>query len=941
MAEPDELDSFFDVEIESPVNQLEQQGDGLDAFFDAPDPVIAESPFDDGSEEELNRFFDSKKTADQDLNSFFDEDEELEDFAPTPFGQQAMSILMKSITPIPMLAEGKRKLNADVRESIESVRKFIPKVGQPQTVIGEALKAVRNSLIPIPTTEIAAGAVEVLAPVSPLDLIAEASFGTIPALLRVLKGFRMSRKATIVAKAAKKNMTVAESVERLGAIAEEAAKKPEPLIKVVSSAASKQELSSMVRLGRKRLLRDELPLKVSPLEGLERTGRAVRAVEDEIADKIAGGQKLTIDESKKTFEIVGDMVESGEIDAAAAARQLGIENIAQVDPVQMAKIIKESASKHGRALQQWARIAERLDDVVKNNPEAKAILGRTIKKADGSFLMENFRSFESLRRGMMVGQLATTQRNIISQTGSYAANTFSRAVNGVLGTMSGKIPVRDTLASAGEDLFSFFRALKPKGRADIRKLMDKFPLQKDRLFTSPIQNASMSNKLVKFVNTLNTGQEFFFRTAVVDARIRGIARKRGFDLATESHLLRNSDIREAVDEALELTFAAQPQGDYAKALLKVMSHPVATAVGNPFPRFLMNAMRWNYEFSPLPLFSPSTYSKLASKDPDVAFKALSKAFTGTGMMAAGFAADRMGITGEKWYQVKGDDGKTFDIRPFAPFAVPFFVGRLVSRLQKDGEIAVLQIPRNEWSQAMLSMRRTDLFGIPILDAMSRTKDVKTFQNELVRFASNYAGSFTVPLKTFDDLVNGVADLAGDPEALLPRTSRTEPVFGKIKQNIPFLSRSLPTRPSPLRKGLEKVSSPLLKQFTGLTFKRETPVETESNRLGLSFIDLYPNTGMPEFNRIIVNEMGPIAETVLEKLMASEAYRNPPEKIARNNTERFKWQQRLFKEFLKIPKQVGQDLATAERPDLAIQDMAGRMDGLLEDILQERFEALEE
>jgi hypothetical protein len=959
--------------------------DEIDNFLDAPAP---------GKADDIDTFLDSKSDP---IDAFLSaESGSLDEFEAAakndPASVGIMSRFFQSkpvqflITPIPALDKAKEELKGKIKSTLSEVRRGIPKMGQPKNVVEHAIQAARNSLIPIPTEQMAEGFAEAQIPEAPLDIAGEALFGGLPQLFSKL---RLARKVAVVEKASKA-MTVGDTVARLENIAAKAKAAPDPLIKVVSVAESRGEILQAMRLAGE----SPNPIQSEPIKGLIRTGDAVLALDDSIANTLAKGGRLTGDQSKRVFERVADAVEAGEIDSASAAQILG----ANLDPSELGKTIREVASQQGRALSRWSQIARRLEADFAGNPEAlKALNGVQVDPTSWSSFMGLAQRVENIRRAAMVSQLSTSVRNIMTQTGRYSLNALEDAASGTMGAISGKNTAAQAWDMVSADAVSFFRALTPAGRKSVKNVLERFPVDAAKLFNTPIGDVAIDGKVSQFLNTFNTMQEHVFRTAAFDARLRQNLALRGRTIYDVSQI-GAKDIDDAVQHALKLTFSASPQGKYGRSLLTVMSHPIMTATTNAFPRFWMGALKFAWEFSPHQLFNPSTYKAMANPDARKAYGAINKAMIGTGFWATGFAADWNNQTGEKWWQLKvgksenpGEKDRHLDIRPYNPYVAPFFMGRLASRaikhtldamgrqdlmqstapdpvaigdafrdaasrgeledaVEKGIDFTLMQHDGEDWLNAWASMRRTDEVGIPFVDVIrgvkGSEKGFKQMRNETTRFLANYLASFSVPLKQVEDFRAGIAAAIPESselhsrEGLRTRTTRLNPIIDATKQNIPFLRESLPVAPQALRgeilddgslvPGERRTINPALRQVTGANMSGETPVETEVSRLGIKNIDIYPRTGSPEFDFIIARNMGPLANEILSTMHASDFYRQAG----------FKTQRAINEKLLSQARSAAKAISSGERPDLALQDMKNQADKLMLSMIEDATVAQE-
>ena len=219
------------------------------------------------------------------------------------------------------------------------------------------------------------------------------------------------------------------------------------------------------------------------------------------------------------------------------------------------------------------------------------------------------------------------------------------------------------------------------------------------------------------------------------------------------------------------------------------------------------------------------------------------------------------------------------------------------------------------------MRRTDLTGIPILDALDRG-NVNGFYDGLFKFIGEYAGAFTVPGRTAMDIIGQFSE-----QERLPRDARSSPLLGPTLQNIPFAERYLPVRPSPFRASPEQKINPLLRQLTGLNYREKTPVEIEADRLGLKFQEIYPNTGIKAYDRLIVEYMGSQLEKTMGNLISQDGY------LRLDNDLKKKVFKKEIGEFRKAGEAIQLNKLT---PHEQIEQLAKNKDKMVREALEKKF-----
>lgn len=111
-----------------------------------------------------------------------------------------------------------------------------------------------------------------------------------------------------------------------------------------------------------------------------------------------------------------------------------------------------------------------------------------------------------------------------------------------------------------------------------------------------------------------------------------------------------------------------------------------------------------------------------------------------------------------------------------------------------------------------------------------------------------------------------------------RETKEQPFLGQIKRRVPGWSQTLPEKELPLSVATPSLESPTVggipvsRQLTGVAYQTRSPLESEVNRLGLTRMEVQGRgTGDPTADRLILREMGPLAERILGSFTASAKY----------------------------------------------------------------------
>jgi hypothetical protein len=196
---------------------------------------------------------------------------------------------------------------------------------------------------------------------------------------------------------------------------------------------------------------------------------------------------------------------------------------------------------------------------------------------------------------------------------------------------------------------------------------------------------------------------------------------------------------------------------------------------------------------------------------------------------------------------------------------------------------------------------------------------------MVDVVGQWLGRFTVPFRTITDFVAAVhpeeglyRDVRGGIPAKLPlpdgTTINLQEILGPFDPtrlvapavgNIPGVAQFLPEGRSPLREGPIERQRPALRQLSGITIQRMTPLEREAASSAF-----YPRvrTGVPEADRFIKDYMGTTMERVTKRLVMRKEFRDKTPESKRY----------ILGELATRYRRLAGKLLAKERPDLAQQ-----------------------
>lgn len=587
----------------------------------------------------------------------------------------------------------------------------------------------------------------------------------------------------------------------------------------------------------------------------------------------------------------------------------------KVTDTDIAKFYSYNAADAGRTLQSLSVIQRQLNRMAKVPGASKEFQEMVLKESDlldtaGGF----WRRLDNIRRGLMVTQLATAVRNFESQVTRGGLNVMQKGLDFGMQNLVRKINPNLKIKQFADPLESLkgmgniFRQFRPKNFKTVKKETDKilssFPKEQDRLFlrfsndvvARGFKEAAKGGILdkteaaVQLLNVVNKGQEFITRRAVFQSSLaERIASNKSFykgkDLRqiiqnNDTLNIRKQDIAGAVDDALEVTFAKNFDrygGGYEtfanKFIGLVNSIPFTGSLLLPFPRFLMNSVKFHIDFSPLGILN------FLSKGERAALRAgdtskLSRAILGTGMLSLAYWMRSQPYAGEKWYEFNVGN-RTIDTRALNPFASYLFVADLVKRKQ-DGTLR--NIGLKDFAAAFLGIRAgTGLYLVDrIVQATTGQNPKIKLGEELEKFAGKLLSGFAVPLQTWTDLAGSFF-----PEMTVVKDISKDPFVGEFKKRIPVPNDYPPLTSStsieyndqgiPVPRILRR-ESPGVRQFTGITFQApKNSAEKEFDRLQFTRNEIFKSTRIPELDGALKKIIAPKIAIGISVLVDSPYY----------------------------------------------------------------------
>ena len=513
-----------------------------------------------------------------------------------------------------------------------------------------------------------------------------------------------------------------------------------------------------------------------------------------------------------------------------------------------------------------------------SSEEAEALRQAGFAVDDTTIIRPLWKQLDDVRRGLLVTQLSTAMRNAETQVARVGLDVLQAPLDAGLQRLAG-VPKTVSPLDGLEEMLSIFRT---GTKANVTRILDKFPAQKDRLlmnYSSDLQRPAgvagpmkYAEQAVDVLNWANRFQEYLVRRGVFQAKLSQELRGRNMDLnqliqSNAIGVIPKDAIEAATTHALEVTFAKMPQhGTAAKAFVDVINKMPGATLPVPFPRFMVNSLKFIWDYNPTGILNYlSSAERKAFAAGDVS--AISKATLGSALLLTAYQLRRSEFAGEKWYEVKGPGGTTIDLRPFNPFAAHLFMADVAKRAH-DGTLDTFT--GKDIAMGILSTNMRAGVGLYVLDktleGLTSYGDSEGALRGIKELAGQTVAGVLTPLRQVIDLLGEF-----DQEHRKLRDVRQEPFAGPIKSAIPGVVTTLPEAATPTRTGPPERVHPLARQLTGMAMSEKTPVEHELDRLGFTRRQILPSTGDPAIDRVRALTMGPSMEQGARRLILSPSY----------------------------------------------------------------------
>ena len=414
--------------------------------------------------------------------------------------------------------------------------------------------------------------------------------------------------------------------------------------------------------------------------------------------------------------------------------------------------------------------------------------------------------------------------------------------------------------------------------------------------------------VARVANTLNVAQDAFFRRAIFTASVEQQLRRVGIDLyddvLAKDKLIPTPILSKAVDDALKGTFSYMPKPSRADQrtfekmsegganwLVRGIENTPFMSLAIPFPRFMANAMAFQYRYSPMGGAAGGAemlkgYRLIQDGQTEKGMKILrdgqtkvAQGLVGTAALAAAYDY-RMSNPDTEWYNVKNANGTTTDVRYIFPLAPYFAVADVFAR-HKQG----LPAKTAEAVEAVVGMKvaagSTATFIDQMAAAVDSERDIDKLAVTAGKLVGDFAGRFTQPFVTkqiydYMDLLRDEGTIARDPNVVEGDTALEQFMSAasqRVESRVPIAKESLPEAIPRLREGPVAKEGEFFNRIFG--FRQEaikTPAEREVVKLGIDPYRVYGSpSGDRQYDRAFIENANKLVIPRVENVISNPEY----------------------------------------------------------------------
>lgn len=646
---------------------------------------------------------------------------------------------------------------------------------------------------------------------------------------------------------------------------------------------------------------------------------AMNVIENDPTYKVKAGQKT----STAIAEVFSAM-DQGLIDDTLLEQAIRKEGLS---PEQFAQANRVTVTQAAQIMQQYSTASKTLNRLRQIDPDVAKQVDALYSKPDEytsalGYLGGAFNRVERESKALIVSGIGTTVRNIMGTGVGLTFNSAASVIEGALMTVGKTLSPEakgarfSTLTtSIGDTIDNAFGTWGYLRKNDLAsevtdKLLEHNPSIRSSILSAMQEDSTDLSKVARMVNSLNVAQDAFFRKAIfanaVEKKLRGVGLDM-YQLIDQGKVIPADILKEAADDTLKATFSYTPKipkggintleagaeklGNYFVKAAEVPGGSLFVT----FPRFMTNAMAFQYRYSPLGGLSGAEdvlrgSKMLANGDAGGASlirtgqENIAKGIVGTSALLA--AIDyRERNQDVEWNNYKKDDGSTVDMRGIFPIG-PYLAVADVLVKQKRG----LSAKTGDAFEAVVGMKMPagtqNQFMDQLISALSSEKDVEKWADKTGKVIGDFGARFTSPsivkdIFNFVDLIREGGSIARDPNVLTsekPADRILEAASNRVQSKLPVLKESLPETIPRVREGPIYREGEFFNNLVGIRITpQKTPEETELVYLG---VDTYKLFGQPsgdkEYDRAYVEAANPLVIATIQRAMLSPRYQALPD-----------------------------------------------------------------
>jgi len=646
---------------------------------------------------------------------------------------------------------------------------------------------------------------------------------------------------------------------------------------------------------------------------------AMNVIENDPTYKVKAGQKT----STAIAEVFSAM-DQGLIDDTLLEQAIRKEGLS---PEQFAQANRVTVTQAAQIMQQYSTASKALNRLRQIDPDVAKQVDALYGKPDeytstlGS-LGGAFNRMERESKALIVSGIGTTVRNIMGSGIGLTFNSAASVIEGALMTVGKTLSPEakgarfNTLkTSIGDTIENAFGTWGYLAKNDLAsevtdELLKHNPSIRSHILSAMQESDTDLSKVSRMANALNVAQDAFFRKAIFANSVEKKLKAVGLDmyqLIADGKVIPSDILKEAADDTLKATFSYTPK--VPKGGIKTFEGG-AEAVGNyfvkaaelpggslfvTFPRFMTNAIAFQYRYSPLGGIAGAEDilrgSKMLANGDETGAALIRKGQENTAKGIVGTAALLSAIDYREnnqdveWGMWKREDGSTVDVRGIFPIG-PLLAIADVAVKQKRG----LSAKTGDAVEAVLGMKMPagtqNQFMDQLISALSSEKNVEKWADKMGKVVGDFGARFVSPFIIKDifnlvDLVREGGSIARDPNVITsekPADRMLEAAKLRIQAKLPVLKEELPETVPRVRQGPIYKEGEFFNNLVGIRVTPEkTPEETELVYLGIDAYKLYgASSGDKEYDRTYVEEANPLVIASIQRAMMSPRYQSLPE-----------------------------------------------------------------